>query len=107
MSSSGQSRRRQSRRPLAGGEPTPELLRAIMAANRLEGAYVLSRELKVIADASGAVSALAANRAAADYRTLFAELVALGGLLGFTAEEIERAYLQKNEKNHQRQNEGY
>jgi dimeric dUTPase (all-alpha-NTP-PPase superfamily) len=54
-----------------------------------------------------AIAALAANRAAADYRTLFAELLALGGLLGFTAEEIERAYLQKNEKNHQRQTEGY
>ncbi len=42
---------------LARGEPTPELLRAIMAANRLEGAYVLSPELRVVADASGEVSA--------------------------------------------------
>ena len=54
-----------------------------------------------------AVSVLAATRAAADYRALFSELFALGNLLGFAAEEIERAYLQKNEKNHQRQNEGY
>jgi two-component system OmpR family sensor kinase len=38
---------------LARGEPTPELLRAIMAANGLEGAYVLSPELKMVADASG------------------------------------------------------
>ena len=42
---------------LARDEPTPELLRAIMAANRLEGAYVLSRDLRVVADASGEVSA--------------------------------------------------
>ena len=41
---------------LARDEPTPELLRAIMAANRLEGAYVLSRDLRVVADASGEVS---------------------------------------------------
>ncbi len=42
---------------IARGDPTPELLRAIMAANRLEGAYVLSPELRVLADASGEVSA--------------------------------------------------
>lgn len=54
-----------------------------------------------------AISTLAATRAAADYRTLFTELLALGGLLGFATEDIERAYLQKNEKNHLRQNEGY
>ena len=42
---------------LARGEPTPDLLRAIMAANRLEGAYVLSPELSVVADAAGETSA--------------------------------------------------
>jgi signal transduction histidine kinase len=40
---------------LARGPPSPELLRAIMAANRLEGAYVLSAKLTVVADASGEV----------------------------------------------------
>ena len=39
---------------LARGEPSPELLRAIMAANRLEGAYVLAPGLEVVADATGA-----------------------------------------------------
>jgi signal transduction histidine kinase len=41
---------------LAHDEPTAQLLRAIRAANELEGAYVLSRELTVLADASGQVS---------------------------------------------------
>jgi two-component system OmpR family sensor kinase len=41
---------------LAHGEPTPELLRAIMAANGLEGAYVLSPDLGVVADTSGETS---------------------------------------------------
>ncbi len=43
---------------LSRGEPTPELLRGIMAANRLEGAYVLSPDLNVVADASGEVPAM-------------------------------------------------
>lgn len=38
---------------LADLEPTPERLRGIMAANALEGAYVLSPELAVLADATG------------------------------------------------------
>lgn len=53
------------------------------------------------------LSSFAASRSEADYRLFFTELLALGSLLGFTAEEIERAYLQKNEINHQRQSEGY
>jgi signal transduction histidine kinase len=42
---------------LAHGEATPEALRAIMAANRLEGAYVLSPTLRVVADATGVAPA--------------------------------------------------
>lgn len=42
---------------LAHGEATPEALRAIMAANRLEGAYVLAPTLRVVADATGVAPA--------------------------------------------------
>jgi two-component sensor histidine kinase len=44
---------------LADVPPTPERLRAIMAANALEGAYVLSPELLVLADATGPAGARA------------------------------------------------
>lgn len=36
-----------------GGTPTAEQLQAVMEANQLEGAYVLSPELEVLADATG------------------------------------------------------
>jgi two-component system, OmpR family, sensor kinase len=73
---------------LARGEPTPALLRAIMAANRLEGAYVLSRELRVVADASGEVAGapnllrVDASRAAQAFqgRTSVAFAFAMGDL---------------------------
>lgn len=39
---------------LAGAAPTSERLRAIMAANGLDGAYVVSPSLLVVADATGA-----------------------------------------------------
>ncbi|SFM31497.1 dUTP diphosphatase [Salibacterium qingdaonense] len=38
---------------------------------------------------------------------LFKTYLALGYQLGFSKEDIEAAYLQKNEANHQRQEEGY
>jgi signal transduction histidine kinase len=38
---------------LARGPPTPEGLRAVMRANALEGAYVVSPALRVVADATG------------------------------------------------------
>lgn len=38
---------------LAGTAPTSRRLRALMEANRLDGAYVLSPELEVVADATG------------------------------------------------------
>ncbi|KEO84547.1 dUTP diphosphatase [Tumebacillus flagellatus] len=41
------------------------------------------------------------------YAMLFSELLALGGRLGFTPDDIEAAYLAKNKKNHLRQTEGY
>ncbi|MDP7979116.1 dUTP diphosphatase [Bacillus sp. WLY-B-L8] len=41
----------------------------------------------------------------ADY--LLAHYLGLGELLGFTLEEIEKAYIEKNDVNHQRQDNGY
>lgn len=42
-----------------------------------------------------------------DYKELFQAYIYLGELLGFTAKAIERAYVQKNEVNYERQQQGY
>ncbi|MEW8956278.1 dUTP diphosphatase [Clostridium sp.] len=41
------------------------------------------------------------------YVTLFEDFLSLGHTLGFTSKEIEEAYLSKNKKNHNRQDNGY
>lgn len=41
------------------------------------------------------------------YETLFQYFIYLGYLLGFTWEQIEQAYIEKNAINHERQNNGY
>lgn len=41
------------------------------------------------------------------FEDLFHQYLHLGNLLNYTANEIETAYIGKNEVNHQRQNEGY
>ncbi|KZZ85924.1 MULTISPECIES: dUTP diphosphatase [Bacillaceae] len=41
------------------------------------------------------------------YLTVFGEYLYLGEMLGFTAEDVEKAYLLKNEINHERQQKGY
>lgn len=41
------------------------------------------------------------------YEEIFSGFVGLGEMLGFTWEQIEQAYLDKNEVNHKRQNNGY
>src|SRR5690606_2366640 len=41
------------------------------------------------------------------YILLLSEFTTLGDALSFTEEQIEQAYLQKNEVNHQRQESGY
>lgn len=42
-----------------------------------------------------------------EYSLLFSRFVELGGLLGFTWEQVEEAYLEKNAENHARQDRGY
>ncbi|NSL51533.1 dUTP diphosphatase [Calidifontibacillus erzurumensis] len=42
-----------------------------------------------------------------NYQSIFAEYILLGKLLGFSVEEIEKAYKMKNEVNHKRQDQGY
>lgn len=41
------------------------------------------------------------------YERIFRSFIELGDFLGFTPEEIEAAYMEKNEVNHKRQQEGY
>lgn len=41
------------------------------------------------------------------YQTLFNNYLLLGEMLGFTWEEIETAYFEKNKVNHERQESGY
>lgn len=55
-----------------------------------------------------ALTAVFGQRRGADaYRELFDAIWGLGSGLGFTAAEIEAAYLAKNEVNHRRQEQGY
>jgi dimeric dUTPase (all-alpha-NTP-PPase superfamily) len=42
-----------------------------------------------------------------DYETLFQHYLFLGALLGFTPNDIEKAYILKNEVNYERQEQGY
>ena len=42
-----------------------------------------------------------------DYESLLIKFVDLGEMLGFTWEQIEKAYLEKNKINHERQESGY
>ncbi|WP_078428783.1 dUTP diphosphatase [Alkalihalobacterium alkalinitrilicum] len=42
-----------------------------------------------------------------DYEMLLDEFLGLGEMLGFTWEQIEQAYLNKNKVNHERQENGY
>jgi dimeric dUTPase (all-alpha-NTP-PPase superfamily) len=41
------------------------------------------------------------------YIDMFEKFLGLGEMLGFTWEQIEKAYIEKNKVNHQRQQEGY
>ncbi|MFD1335249.1 dUTP diphosphatase [Oceanobacillus iheyensis] len=43
----------------------------------------------------------------AKYEELFSSCIDLGNILGFSEEDIQRAYLEKNEINYKRQNQGY
>lgn len=47
------------------------------------------------------------ERSFACYEQLFREFLHLGRLLGFQNDEIEKAYFEKNQVNHRRQDEGY
>lgn len=42
-----------------------------------------------------------------NYHKIFNEYILLGKLLGFSADDIEKAYRMKNEVNHKRQDQGY
>jgi dimeric dUTPase (all-alpha-NTP-PPase superfamily) len=53
------------------------------------------------------VGELRAWRKKSDYRELISLYVYLGKMFGFTWEEVEQAYYEKNKINHQRQEEGY
>ncbi|MFB4165843.1 dUTP diphosphatase [Alteribacillus sp. JSM 102045] len=54
-----------------------------------------------------AAAALTTDTEKQSYLHLFKEYLKLGAALGFSSEEIEHAYLEKNKTNHKRQTEGY
>lgn len=54
-----------------------------------------------------AVSVLAISFSVGIYGQVFSAFVGLGEMLGFSWEEIEKAYFDKNAVNHQRQENGY
>lgn len=53
------------------------------------------------------ISQLYREKSSEAYVTLFTEYMVLGVLLGFTEQEIETAYFEKNLVNHKRQDRGY
>lgn len=55
----------------------------------------------------GAVTIFQSTRTEEHYSELFSTYMLLGNMLGFTANEIEQAYMEKNEVNYERQRKGY
>ncbi|MEK4132012.1 dUTP diphosphatase [Solibacillus sp. FSL W8-0474] len=53
------------------------------------------------------VDAINKTNSAAAYQRLFGEYVALGYMLGFSEDQIENAYMEKNKENHERQQRNY
>ncbi|WP_062355253.1 dUTP diphosphatase [Bacillus kwashiorkori] len=53
------------------------------------------------------IQALQQKKSEAAYWKLYQSYYELGKILGFTPEEVEAAYLAKNQVNHKRQDEGY
>jgi len=53
------------------------------------------------------ISNFSRYKTVSDYASVLDTFIGLGEMLGFTWEEIESAYLAKNEVNHSRQNNGY
>ncbi|GAA0120945.1 MAG: dUTP diphosphatase [Clostridium argentinense] len=53
------------------------------------------------------INIFAKNKCEKSYIDLFEQFILLGNILGFSSENIEEAYLNKNKINHQRQDEGY
>ncbi|WP_249870912.1 dUTP diphosphatase [Oceanobacillus saliphilus] len=47
------------------------------------------------------------NTTSSNYNTLFMKTLQLAEILGFTEEDIQHAYMKKNEINYERQNQGY
>ncbi|RJS59957.1 dUTP diphosphatase [Bacillus sp. PK3_68] len=54
-----------------------------------------------------AVQSFKQEKSAEAYQQMLQEYFTLGGLLGFSAEEVEKAYVSKNEVNYERQQQGY
>ncbi|WP_018662568.1 dUTP diphosphatase [Heyndrickxia acidiproducens] len=54
-----------------------------------------------------AITALKASRSLPDYEKLLQQFFNTGAQLGFSIEDIQKAYMAKNEINYQRQQQGY
>lgn len=54
-----------------------------------------------------AVQSFKQKKSVGTYQQLLQEYFILGRLLGFSAEEVEKAYVSKNEVNYERQQQGY
>ncbi|CDQ39527.1 dUTP diphosphatase [Virgibacillus salexigens] len=62
---------------------------------------------KQFSDVFYSISELEDTQGLDEYVTTFAEFISLGEMLGFSTEQIEQAYLDKNKVNHERQANGY
>jgi dimeric dUTPase (all-alpha-NTP-PPase superfamily) len=64
-------------------------------------------QLEAFAQIFDLISAYSNDQSLAQYQALFQAFVDLGQVLGFSWSEIEQAYLEKNQVNHARQQQGY
>jgi dimeric dUTPase (all-alpha-NTP-PPase superfamily) len=64
-------------------------------------------QLEAFAQLFDLISAYSNHQSLTQYQALFQAFVDLGQVLGFSWSEIEQAYLEKNQVNHARQQQGY
>jgi dimeric dUTPase (all-alpha-NTP-PPase superfamily) len=68
---------------------------------------VQKTQLEAFAKVFDLISAYSNEQTLTHYQSLFQAFVDLGQVLGFSWTEIEQAYLEKNQVNHARQQQGY
>ena len=79
----------------------------IKQSNIIEQFNSCFTDLGLFSDASNLRELTTESEAKDHFENFFRSFIGLGEMLGFTWQEIEQAYIKKNEVNHLRQTEGY